>query len=72
MNRVGEPEYIGENDVSLAFAPSGPIDAFRCSTDEGKTFDPCKYTEYCIFGLQACYSWSCQCIITSLSGPFHN
>ena len=45
MNRIGEPEYIGENDVSLAFAPSGPIDAFKCSTDGGTTYDPCKYTK---------------------------
>ena len=50
VNRVGEPEYIGENDVSLAFAPSGPIDAFRCSTDGGETFDLCKYSlvKYCM------------------------
>ena len=44
VNRIGEPEYIGENDVSLAFAPSGPIDGFVCSTDGGANYEPCKCT----------------------------
>ena len=42
VNRIGEPEYVGANDITLAFAPSGPFDSYGCSHDEGNTFEACK------------------------------
>ena len=46
MNKVGETEYIGENDidVKLHFASSGAnIEGFQCRLVGEAEFTPCKF-----------------------------
>ena len=44
VNRVGETEYIGENDIRLSFASSGAdIEGFQCRLVEETSFTPCKF-----------------------------
>ena len=44
VNRMGVPEYIGENDISLPFAPSGTdIEGFQCKVEGETEFTPCKF-----------------------------
>lgn len=42
LYNIGEAQYSG-NDVNLTLALSGPIDDYRCSYDNGISFESCEY-----------------------------